>query len=196
MKPPLLIIFYRNPELGKVKSRLAATMGEGKALAVYLMLSGHVRELTTTLNTDKVVYYSNYIDTEDGWSNELYLKRLQYGVGLGKRMKAAFAESFDGGYHEVIIIGTDCLELTTDILKEAFKELKTHDVVIGPAKDGGYYLLGMKRLHSEFFENKTWSTDSVFTDTLNDIKELGLTYHKLPVISDVDEETDLPTGFI
>jgi rSAM/selenodomain-associated transferase 1 len=196
MKPPLLIIFYRNPQLGKVKSRLAATMGEGKALAVYLMLSGHVREITTSLNTDKVVYYSNYIDTEDGWSNEIYHKRLQHGEGLGKRMKAAFAESFDDGYHEVIIIGTDCLELTTDILKEAFKELKTHDVVIGPAKDGGYYLLGMKRLHSEFFENKTWSTDSVFTDTLNDIKELGLTYHELPVISDVDEETDLPIGFI
>jgi uncharacterized protein len=196
MKPPLLIIFYRNPELGKVKSRLAATLGEGKALAIYLMLSGHVRELTTALNTDKVVYYSNYIETEDGWSNELYLKRLQHGEGLGKRMKAAFAESFDSGYEEVIIIGTDCLELTTEILKEAFKKLKTHDVVIGPAKDGGYYLLGMKKAHSEFFENKTWSTVSVFMDTINDIKELGLTYHVLPVVSDVDVETDLPTGFI
>jgi rSAM/selenodomain-associated transferase 1 len=195
MKPPLLIIFYRNPELGKVKSRLAVTMGESKALAVYLLLSAHVREVTTSLRTDKVVYYSNYIDSEDGWSNDVYLKRLQIGEGLGNRMKAAFKESFDSGYREVIIIGTDCLELTYEILNVAFKELRTHDVVIGPAKDGGYYLLGMKRFHPVFFENKNWSTDSVFTDTINDTKRLNLTYHVLPVISDVDEETDLPPGF-
>lgn len=195
MKPPLLIIFYRNPELGKVKSRLAATMGESKALAIYLLLSAHVREVTASIGADKVVYYSNYIDSEDGWPNDVYLKRLQSGDGLGNRMKAAFEESFDGGYQEVIIIGTDCLELTSEILNAAFNELKTHDVVIGPAKDGGYYLLGMKRFHPTFFENKIWSTDSVFTDTMHDIKRLKLTYHELPVISDVDEETDLPPGF-
>lgn len=195
MKPPLLIIFYRNPELGKVKSRLSATMGESKALAIYLMLSAHVRQATAALKPDKVVYYSNYIDTEDGWSNDVYSKRLQRGAGLGEKMSAAFEESFSEGYSEVIIIGTDCLELTAQILNEAFEKLKNNDVVIGPARDGGYYLLGMKKLHPEFFESKSWSTSTVFSDTIADIEKLGLRYYTLPIISDVDVEEDLPPDF-
>jgi rSAM/selenodomain-associated transferase 1 len=195
MKPPLLIIFYRNPQLGKVKSRLAATMGEDMALAIYLLLSAHVRNICSKLKYDKVVYYSDYVDTEDNWSNEIFFKRLQQGEGLGNKMIAAFEASFASGYKEICIIGTDCFELTSDILQESFDKLKTHDVVIGPAKDGGYYLLGMKKFYADFFENKKWSTSSVCADTIDDFARLKLSYYRLPLLSDVDEEKDLPAGF-
>lgn len=195
MKPPLLIIFYRNPELGKVKSRLAVTLGEEKALAIYLMLAAHTREVSSALKCDKVVYYSKYVDTEDNWDNKVFFKRQQHGEGLGVKMMAAFEESFRAGYHDVCIIGTDCLELTTEILEDAFQNLKSHDVVIGPARDGGYYLLGMKKLHAQFFQNKEWSTSTVFNDTMTDVKNLHLSSYVLPRISDVDEEKDLPPGF-
>lgn len=188
----LLIIFYRNPELGKVKSRLAVTIGEERALAIYLLMAAHARTTALTIPVDKVVYYSRFIDTEDNWSNSDFQKRLQHGEDLGEKMKHAFEESFSVGYESVCIIGTDCLELTKDILKEAFESLKHQDAVIGPAADGGYYLLGMNRMIPELFDNKKWSTSTVCENTIEDLKLLQRNHHLLPVLHDVDSESDLP----
>lgn len=193
MKADLLIIFYRNPELGKVKSRLAATVGEERALAIYLKLASFTRSVTSVINCDRVVYYSNFIDREDSWPNDKYLKHLQRGDDLGSKMRHAFETAFAQGYKRVCIIGTDCLELTSDILKEAFEALKRSDSVIGPAFDGGYYLLGMNRFIPEVFNNKRWSTDTVCTDTIDELKRLHLSYHVMPTLHDVDNEADLPT---
>ena len=110
-------------------------------------------------------------------------------------MSNAFGEGFNNGYQSICIIGSDCFELNSKIILQAFETLTKNDVVMGPAKDGGYYLLGMNRLHREVFKNKTWSTDSVSTETISDFKELGLTYDLLDVLSDVDEEKDLPLNF-
>jgi len=191
-KKNLLIIFYRNPELGKVKSRLAVTIGEERALAIYLLMAAHARTTALTIPVDKVVYYSRFIDTEDNWLNSDFQKRLQYGEDLGAKMKNGFEESFSAGYESVCIIGTDCLELTNDILKEAFESLKRHDAVVGPAVDGGYYLLGMNKMIPELFNNKKWSTSTVRDDTIEDLKLLQCSYHLLPVLHDVDRESDLP----
>lgn len=188
----LLIIFYRNPLTGKVKTRLAATVGDKKALDVFRQLSLHIKNITENLPLDKIVFYSDFIDLIDIWPNARYLKALQQGDGLGERMKAAFAASFETGYTSVCIIGTDCYELTSEIIGRGFEALTTADVVIGPARDGGYYLLGMNRLYPSFFENKRWSTDSVFRDTISDFDLLGLKYAILPVLTDVDKEDDLP----
>jgi uncharacterized protein len=190
----LLIIFYRNPELGKVKSRLAATIGEERALAIYILMATHARKLALTIPVDRVVYYSEFIDREDNWPNKDFNKRLQQGNNLGEKMKQAFEGSFKLGYASVCIIGTDCLELTEDILQQAFESLKQHDTVIGPAADGGYYLLGMNKFIPEVFNNKKWSTDSVLNVTLEDMKQLKLSCHLLPTLSDVDIESDLPIG--
>lgn len=192
MKPDLLIIFYRNPELGRVKTRLAATVGDEKALAIYLRLASHTRSIATEVDCDRVVWYSNFVDTEDNWPNQLFKKEVQQGSGLGSKMDFAFEHAFRQGYSRVCIIGTDCLELTEAIVKDAFDKLKNHDAVLGPALDGGYYLLGMKRLHQEVFKNKTWSTDSVFSKTIEDFKKLNLSYYLLQSLTDVDEEKDLP----
>jgi rSAM/selenodomain-associated transferase 1 len=190
----LLIIFYRNPELGKVKTRLAKTLGDEKALAIYLKLSSHTRAITENLAIDKVIYYSNFLDTEDVWPNTTFQKKLQNGNDLGEKMNNAFVEGFQSGYERVCIIGTDCFELSGDIIKQAFDQLQTNDAVIGPAKDGGYYLLGIKKQMPELFKNKTWSTDTVSTDTIQNFKDLRVSFAQLQILTDVDEEKDLPTN--
>jgi uncharacterized protein len=188
----LLIVFYRNPELGKVKTRLAKTVGDEKALAIYLRLAEHTRSISQDLSLDKVVYYSHFVDTEDTWPNSSFQKKAQQGNDLGEKMQNAFAEGFKNEYTSICIIGTDCFELTSEIIQQAFDQLEKHDTVIGPANDGGYYLLGMKKSTPELFQNKNWSTDSVAKDTIHDFKRLRLSFVKLPPLTDVDEEKDLP----
>lgn len=191
-KKSLLIIFYRNPELGKVKTRLAATLGDDKALAVYLKLVHHTQTITEHLDADKMVCYSHYVDTEDSWPNELYQKQIQKGNTLGEKLEQAVKQAFDTGYQSVCVIGSDCFELTEKILEESFERLGNNDAVIGPAKDGGYYLLGMNKFYSEFFKDKKWSTSSVGRDTISDFNQLKLTHFLLPTLNDVDREEDLP----
>jgi uncharacterized protein len=188
----VLIIFYRNPILGKVKTRLAYTIGDGNALAVYLKLVEHTRSITTSLAVDVALYYSEYIDTEDNWSQQFYRKERQIEGNLGQRMQHAFESEFSNGYDNVCIIGTDCLELSRREIDDAFGELSSHDVVIGPAKDGGYYLLGMKNMNTAFFSEKKWGSDSVLIDTIEDCKTSGLTCGLLPTLSDIDTIDDLP----
>lgn len=192
----LLIIFYRNPEMGKVKTRLASSIGDAKAFSIYLLLAEHTRRITEHLGVHKVVFYSDYIDVDDSWPHGVYQKRLQMGSELGERMEKAFKSGFSEGYKSICIIGTDCLELTRNIIEEAFRKLLTHDIVIGPANDGGYYLLGMNYFYNKLFRNKRWSSNTVLADTLADTRMLGLTSWQLETLTDVDEEKDLPQHFI
>ena len=190
----LLIIFYRNPELGKVKTRLAVKVGEEKALAIYLMMASHTKAIAEKVKIDKVIYYTDFIDREDNWPNEKFDKKLQHGIDLGERMARAFANGFGAGFERICVVGTDCFELTAEIIAEAFHELEQTEVVIGPAKDGGYYLLGMTRLIAPLFKNKKWSTDTVYDDTINDLNKIGQNFSKLECLTDVDEEKDLPAS--
>jgi rSAM/selenodomain-associated transferase 1 len=191
----LLIIFYRNPELGKVKTRLAATIGDAKAYSIYLLLAEHTISITEKLDVYKALYYSEFVDLQDNWPTGKFQKHLQSGKDLGEKMANAFQMGFRKGYKSICIIGTDCLELTSHIINEAFRKLLTHDVVLGPATDGGYYLLGMNALHTSLFKHKKWSTKTVLADTLHDIKLLGLNFWELETLNDVDEEKDLPLYF-
>ncbi|MEX2231223.1 MAG: TIGR04282 family arsenosugar biosynthesis glycosyltransferase [Cyclobacteriaceae bacterium] len=188
----LLIIFYRNPKIGKVKTRLAATVGKEKALDFFRKLSLHTREVTEKLTFDKIVFYSDSIDLMDMWPNATYLKALQHGEDLGTKMENAFVAGFETGYTSICIIGTDCYELSEGVIKQAFEALTSTDTVIGPARDGGYYLLGMNQPHTTIFKNKQWSTETVLQDTINDFESLGLKYEKLKELGDVDTEDDLP----
>lgn len=187
----LLLIFVRNPILGKVKTRVAKTIGETEALQVYKCLLEYTKKITTNLITvDKQVWYADFLNKNDLWN--AYQKKEQVPTqSLGERMNFAFENGFENEYESIGIIGSDCLELSTEVLEIAFKQLKYYDVVIGPAKDGGYYFIGMKKKHSFLFENKKWSTDTVFLDTIEDIKKEGLTYFLLETLSDIDTEEDL-----
>jgi uncharacterized protein len=184
-----LIIFVRNPVLGKVKTRLAATIGNEKALQVYIHLLQHTKSITQNLLATKFVFYADEINTNDIWND--YEKKLQSGNDLGKRMENAFTQLFSEGYKSVCIIGSDCYELTTEIIEEAFEKLNSIDVVIGAAKDGGYYLLGMNNSTKKLFSNVEWSTAKVFSQTMQLINEQKLSRFTLPLLNDVDEEKDI-----
>jgi len=185
-----LLIFIKNPVLGKVKTRLAASIGNEKALAIYHRLLEHTRKETQTLTADKLLFYSENIPDDD-WSNKTYEKKMQESGDLGYKMKSAFSQAFEQGYEKAVIIGSDCAELKKQHLENAFVALEKHDVVLGPANDGGYYLIGFQRLINEVFDNKTWSTANVLSSTIKDLERLNKTYFLLPTLIDVDNYEDL-----
>ena len=184
----LLLIFTRNPELGKVKKRLAVSIGDESALKVYQCLLQHTVEVTKDLPVAKWVFYSEKIPEEDIWDSS-FSKKLQQGEDLGARMEQAFSEAFKKGFQKVVIIGSDLFDLQEEDLKMAFLALDDHDYVLGPAQDGGYYLLGMKKESPQLFSNKDWSTDIVFHQTLQDLKQEKLKL--LPVRNDIDTFEDM-----
>jgi len=182
----------KNPVKGKVKTRLASTLGDEKALEIYKFILGHTaRVVSETQQCDKAIFYSDFVDHDDLWNDTSPQKFLQSGKDLGERMSNAFDFAFGNGYDKVVVIGTDCLDLNSETIEEGFRNLQNDDIVIGPAVDGGYYLLGMKRLYKNLFENVPWSTESVFTNTVELITESHLNYHLLPVFRDMDTEEDL-----
>lgn len=191
-----IIVFIRKPELGKVKTRLAATVGNEKALEIYIKLLQHTNKILTATGIDIFVFYTEAIDENDNWQQPNFKKFIQAHGDLGVKIKKAFETVFSKGYNQVFIIGSDCYELTTNILLEAFEGLQTKEVVIGKAVDGGYYLLGMKELHSFLFDNKEWSTSTIATDTLNDCEQHNLSVFQLPILNDVDEEKDVPKEWL
>lgn len=184
-----LIIFVRNPELGKVKTRLAQTLGNQQALAIYMALLQHTRKIAEQVDTDRLVFYSHYIDTEDAWPNDSFEKFLQISGDLGDKIHSAFEKAFEE-HSQVLIIGSDCASLTTAIVEEGFEALNTHDFVLGPALDGGYYLLGMKKFTPSLFEDIPWSTDQVANLSLDKMKAQGGNCHLLPTLSDIDFAED------
>lgn len=186
-----LLIFVKNPVKGTVKTRLAATLGDEATLAIYQELLKHTANCTHSVLANKTVYYASAVETKDLWSNEIYEKATQTGADLGERMSNAFKKDFDKGYGSVAIIGSDCFEITAEIIDDAFRQLAEFDVVVGPASDGGYYLLALNAHHAELFTSIEWSTDKVFSQTLAVCQKLGLTTKKLQVLSDIDTESDL-----
>ncbi len=186
-----LIIFIKNAEAGRVKTRLAATLGNDKALSIFNILVTHTIGVTENVDADKFVFYSSHIAVNDEWDNKTFFKRLQKGNDLGEKMCNAFDLLFLEGYQCVTIIGSDCPALTNKIIEEGISSLQISDVVIGPAKDGGYYLMALKRSNAELFRNISWSTNKVLTQTLAVCKRHNLSVHLLPKLSDVDVEDDL-----
>ncbi len=186
-----LIVFAKNTVLGKVKTRLAASIGDEKALEVYKLLLHHTQSIIRPVNVDKLIYFSDSVDSSGAiWSNDLELK-VQMGPDLGARMSHAFRSSFENGYDKVVIIGTDCPDLSSELLQDAFSQLTSSDFVIGPAKDGGYYLLGMRQYEPNLFRNKVYSTDKVLQELIGEIDKLGMKYALLKTLSDIDTIEDL-----
>ncbi len=185
----LLLIFTRNPVLGQCKTRLAATVGDQVALDIYKFLLNHTFEITKELNVHKQVYYSEEIWEGDVWDSIIFDKRLQQGSDLGERMANAFHNGFEFGFENIIIIGSDIYDLTMTDLEEAFKALRQNDFVIGPAQDGGYYLLGMKAYNETVFKNKNWGKAEVFQDTMDDLKNKKV--YRLQSRNDIDLYDDI-----
>jgi len=191
MSAELLMIFVKNPVAGKVKTRLAKTMGEKKAFEIYMQLLEHTHKVASSVKVDKAVFYSDEIIQDDFFENKKFQKYNQEGSDLGKRMLNAFKLAFGKQYRRVVIIGSDTFEITPKIIKDAFAALPNNNFVIGPTHDGGYYLLGMNALHVHLFKNKKWSSEDVLHDTLVDIRNMNGSYKLLPELTDIDTEEDL-----
>ncbi len=186
-----LLIFIRNPQKGRVKTRLAVTLGEDAAYDIYLQLLAHTRRVTLATAADRLVFYSHFIDYNDQWTFPGFEKHLQAGdPDLGARMEAAFQLAFSQHYDKAVIIGSDCIQLSPAILETAFLALDSFPYVLGPAFDGGYYLLGMRKPAPSLFNNMAWSTPDVAVETLRRIDSLGASTFILPTLSDIDEAED------
>lgn len=190
MPKNVLIVLCSHPR--ERATTLASAIGDERAQAVYEYLSGATREVADALACDKAVFYPETIQQDDGWDDNKYIKQLQTGNNFGERMQNAFSWAFESGFSRVCIIGTECHGLTTEIIEKAFEFLDDGEAIIGPAKDGGYYLLGLTRIYPELFNEKSWGSYTVLDDTLQDFDRLELQYGKLPVLVKVNEKRDLP----
>jgi rSAM/selenodomain-associated transferase 1/rSAM/selenodomain-associated transferase 2 len=189
-----IIIFVRYPRKGQVKTRLAETTSSDFAINFYKLCAENlIRNIKKVPSVNRFVFYSNKNEKTEtiNWLGSKLLFAPQDGDDLGNRMKNAFQKVFSAGSQKVIIVGTDIPDLSKEVIVKAFELLDSNDVVIGPAKDGGYYLLGMKKMTVDLFEKIEYSTSSVLSETLLKTKKLNLTYHLLTELKDIDTEEDL-----
>ena len=188
MKKEVVLVFQRNEVLGKVKTRLAAGVGEEQAMEIYRYLLNKtylaLKEITVPVTT----YFSEFIPENPIHSAEN--KQVQVGGDLGERMRNAFVAHLESGMEKVVLIGTDCPSLEGIHLVQAFEALEHSDLVLGPARDGGYYLIGMKRRADFLFEGITWSSELVLSQTLTLAAEQGLHSSLLPILEDIDSLED------
>ncbi len=184
-----LILFIRNPEKGKAKTRLARELGDEQALRIYKSLLEHTRRQALGVNALRLLFYADYINRDDEWHEPEFRKYRQEGEGLGERMLHTFEVAL-GQARSALIVGSDIAQISTAIIEDAFRQLQSHDFVIGPAKDGGYYLLGMKEPHPELFRGIEWSTPTVFADTVAIMEQMGKSYALAPELSDIDYAED------
>jgi rSAM/selenodomain-associated transferase 1 len=196
-----VLVFVRAPRPGRVKTRLATAIGDPAALRVYRRLAEHTLAEVRALAADDVEIRVHYAPADAGdevrtWLGDGPLYLPQADGDLGARMKDAFERAFSGGAERVVIVGSDLPEVSASLLRRAFNELDAHPAVIGPARDGGYYLLGLRGMVDGIFDGVEWSTPSVFDATLERFSAAGVRPAALEVLTDVDTVDDLPPGWL
>ena len=191
-----VLLFVKHPQPGKVKTRLAATLGPERAAAIYrtlgeAVLGGLPMEDKVWVMFDPPERQAEIAEWMRGASGGRELRFVAQAPGdLGTRLIHAFGTAFAEGCEVAAAIGSDCVELSPAHFAEAWQALASHDVVLGPAVDGGYYLLALRAPHPELFRDIAWSTDAVCRETLARAAAAGLRVHLLPTLRDVDTEED------
>jgi rSAM/selenodomain-associated transferase 1 len=188
MKKEVVLVFQKNAILGKVKTRLASGMGEARALEIYRHLIQSTYSVLEDVSAPVWTYFSDFIP--ETVNPPIAKSFVQEGHDLGERMANAIARSFESGMEKVVLIGTDCPTLQSQHLNEAFEALSNSDLVLGPATDGGYYLIGMKSKADYLFEGISWSTSEVLSQTLAVATAHGLHFTLLDELSDIDTQED------
>jgi rSAM/selenodomain-associated transferase 1 len=196
----ILVLFARVPRLGEVKSRLAHDIGDEAALAVYREFLFDAFELMRSVSAEGVqrtVWFTEPFDPGKSDDAELrdqlgdFTLGVQSGEDLGERMQSCLAGLLASGYRRVVIIGADAPMIPSDSIVRAFAALRDRDVVLGPAKDGGYYAVGARTVIPEMFRGIEWGTDTVFQETVKLLKILGVAPVLLPEGRDVDTGEDM-----
>ncbi|MEB3159928.1 MAG: TIGR04282 family arsenosugar biosynthesis glycosyltransferase [Synechocystis sp.] len=191
-----LLIFTRLPIPGQTKTRLIPALGQGGAALLQRRLTEHIVELSHQVSlvypiAVTVVYTGGSESQMVQWLGQGLDYWQQHSGNLGDRLQAAFQAAFDQGSQTVIVVGIDCPFITGELLQTAFNALQEYDVVIGPALDGGYYLLGLNTPRPDYFQHIDWSTPQVYDQTLAKIQQNGDRLHVLPPLPDIDHPTDL-----
>ena len=186
---PLVLVFCKNALLGTVKTRLAKSIGELKALEVYQQLLQKTARTLQASDLEAAVWHTPSSQPDPLWLEVTSNCFRQVSGDLGQRMQAGFEWAFGQGYGPVVGIGTDLWDLEATDLEQAFELLQNKEVVIGPAADGGYYLIGMQKMQTQLFQNKAWSTPELLEQTLADIapEKRALLSQK----NDIDTAADL-----
>jgi uncharacterized protein len=193
-----LIIMLKYPRLGAVKTRLVPALGERRAYALYKSLAQHaLGEAKQLCGVGEISVEVSIADGPDDagvreWLGSGLDVRRQGEGDLGQRMGRAVRDAFAEGASSVVLMGADCPELTAERLAAAFDVLEGTDVVLGPAADGGYYLIGMRRLLPEVFRGIQWGSERVLEQTLHAARAAGIEWRLLDTLSDVDRPEDLP----
>ncbi|MBN1278403.1 MAG: TIGR04282 family arsenosugar biosynthesis glycosyltransferase [Chlorobiaceae bacterium] len=187
----LLAVLTRNPVSGKVKTRLAAAIGNDAALMVYETLREYTAEVTNACNAGKAIFYSDEIPKKDAFLHNGTLTFMQVGEDFGARMHHTFATGFSLGFRQVVLIGTDCPDINAGIIDRAFSVLENNDAVLGPAKDGGFYLIGLTQDLPKLFADRTWSHEHVLQETIDILNAQRIAFELLPELQDIDTFDDL-----
>ncbi len=193
-RPQRIIIFTRYPQPGKVKTRLIAHLGAAGAARIHKEMTEQlIHRIEPDLPAEdtilQIFYSGASLAQMQQWLGKSCSFIPQQGDGLGQRMKHAFADADRPG--RTILIGSDCPEVDTAIIRTGLEKLTSHDLVLGPAADGGYYLIGLKRPATPLFDDIDWGTGRVLAQTLVKAESLGLTIALLPVLHDIDRPEDL-----
>lgn len=199
MKPRVILIFVRAPRAGRVKTRLAAEIGSAAALRIYRRLAEHtVREALRLSGAEVYVHYTPADAGEEvrEWLGDGPAYLPQPEGDLGERLRYAFDEAWVAGADRVLVTGSDLPDVSAELLERAFSLLDSRAAVLGPARDGGYYLLALRRPVSGIFRQIDWSTNRVLAQTQDRLQAAGITPALLELLTDVDEVTDLPAGWV
>jgi hypothetical protein len=195
-----ILMFVKNPEEGMVKSRLASSIGDTAALDLYRCFVKDMMEMLTGTGYPYIIYFHPPYarSTIVQWLGDTHLLLPQTGDNLGERMKNAFFEVFSKGYQNAILIGSDSPDLPGWLISEAFASLHNHDAIIGPSLDGGYYLIGFRAdtFLPEVFDRMPWSTQEVFTRTIDILQKEDFLIHILPQWRDIDTFDDLKALYV
>jgi uncharacterized protein len=199
-KKNALIVFVKFPEPGKVKSRIASGLGAEKAAGIYSLMAETIIKKVTEPDTHETTIFFD----PPGRENEIiewlgggkHSYERQEGTTIGERMSNAFHSVFSEGAEKAVLIGSDIPEITPDTVRTAFDGLDETDVVLGPAADGGYYLIGLRRPEPGLFRDIDWSTDKVLSQTIERINESQLGYNLLEILRDVDTFDDIDPGLM
>lgn len=186
-----IVIFAKAPVPGKVKTRLCPPLTHRQAAELYRAFARDTIELARRVpDSRSIVTYEPLGGPPLDWLGEVP-SFIQEGADLGARIEQAFTRAFSAGASKALVIGTDTPHLSPQTITRAFKSLESHDAVIGPASDGGYYLLGLTRLHAGLFKGIPWSTGQVFEKTVALMKESSLSVDQLETVTDIDNPKDL-----
>ncbi len=187
-------VLLRYPEPGIVKSRLSKGIGEERAAEIYREMAEGVLRRTRPQEDgyERIIFFSPP-DGREKVEEWIPGERLapQSGEDIGRIMDNAFMEMFASGAEKAILTGTDIPELDRSIVSQGFSELERSDVVIGPAKDGGYYLIGLKSAQPALFRGISWGTGMVLQKTLSRIRKSNLTFCLMRELCDLDRVEDL-----